>query len=147
MRCSYLQGDSGGPLVRTRKDKRYQIDGIISFGVGCAMKGKPLGGYTRVSYYLPWIKATVDRMKEHSVGCVTKHVDNGNRTIDREVNYIYTYNRNRWIAKYCLVIFCSLQYLKRRHNLAKYAQDTKGEEDDDDEDYFDDIHEEIVCQF
>nr|CAH7720529.1 unnamed protein product [Callosobruchus chinensis] len=41
------QGDSGGPLLIHRGDK-YQIVGIVSWGVGCGRPGYP-GVYTRVA--------------------------------------------------------------------------------------------------
>ncbi|KAM7347486.1 trypsin eta-like [Cochliomyia hominivorax] len=46
-------GDSGGPLVCDNK-----LVGIVSFGLGCAMKGYP-GVYTNVAYYLDWIESHV----------------------------------------------------------------------------------------
>jgi secreted trypsin-like serine protease len=48
-------GDSGGPLSRFTGGKRVLV-GIVSVGVGCAIRGKP-GIYTRVSAYDKWIAA------------------------------------------------------------------------------------------
>ncbi|XP_069096937.1 urokinase-type plasminogen activator isoform X2 [Pleurodeles waltl] len=49
------QGDSGGPLACPR-DGRMELQGIISWAIDCAKMYKP-GVYTRVSNYLPWIRA------------------------------------------------------------------------------------------
>ncbi|XP_066142316.1 trypsin-1 [Euwallacea fornicatus] len=48
-------GDSGGPLQCAMSDGRWILAGITSFGSGCAKPGFP-DVYTRLSYYLPWIK-------------------------------------------------------------------------------------------
>jgi secreted trypsin-like serine protease len=51
-----FQGDSGGPLQCATPDGRWMLAGITSFGSGCAKPGFP-DVYTRLSYYLPWIKS------------------------------------------------------------------------------------------
>lgn len=48
------QGDSGGPHVTAYSDTHF-VTGIISWGEGCAQKGK-YGVYTKVSKFIPWIK-------------------------------------------------------------------------------------------
>ncbi|KAG7215628.1 hypothetical protein INR49_021983 [Caranx melampygus] len=48
------QGDSGGPHV-TRYHDTYFVTGIVSWGEGCARKGK-YGIYTQVSKFIPWIR-------------------------------------------------------------------------------------------
>uniref|UniRef100_H3C0R5 coagulation factor Xa n=1 Tax=Tetraodon nigroviridis TaxID=99883 RepID=H3C0R5_TETNG len=57
------QGDSGGPHVTSYRDT-YFVTGIVSWGEGCARKGK-YGVYTQVSKYIGWIHDGIKRLVPH----------------------------------------------------------------------------------
>lgn len=54
------QGDSGGPHV-TQYHDTYFVTGVVSWGEGCARKGK-YGVYTQVSKYIRWIRLGMARL-------------------------------------------------------------------------------------
>jgi trypsin len=75
MMCVYqdftgaCQGDSGGPMFLEKDgeigDRPTQV-GIVSWGYGGCAKPTYPGVYTRVSYYVDWIKETVCSRPEHA---------------------------------------------------------------------------------
>ncbi|KAL1236208.1 Plasma kallikrein [Trichinella spiralis] len=52
------QGDSGGPLT-CQRDGVWQLEGVVSFGFGCARRDTP-GIYTRVTSFVDWITEQID---------------------------------------------------------------------------------------
>lgn len=54
------QGDSGGPHVTSYKGT-YFVTGIVSWGEGCARRGK-YGVYTQVSKFITWIQRGSDSL-------------------------------------------------------------------------------------
>ncbi|KAG9262332.1 hypothetical protein AMEX_G24097 [Astyanax mexicanus] len=54
------QGDSGGPHV-TKYKNTWFVTGVVSWGEGCARKGK-YGVYTQVSKYIKWIEMVMDKV-------------------------------------------------------------------------------------
>lgn len=67
------KGDSGGPHV-TRYHDTYFVTGIVSWGEGCARRGK-YGVYTQVSKFIRWIRDGIERLmpKEKSASRLKRH--------------------------------------------------------------------------
>lgn len=75
------QGDSGGPLIIKGSDPNGADDvqvGVVSWGIGCAMKEYP-GVYSRVSSQYEWIRKTIclESTSDHGFNCddVDKETD------------------------------------------------------------------------
>lgn len=49
------KGDGGGPLACKGTDGRYQLAGVVSWGIGCGAPGVP-GVYVNIPYYTPWLR-------------------------------------------------------------------------------------------
>ncbi len=67
------QGDSGGPLVVPDGGMGFVLVGIVSWGLGCGVEGRP-GIYTRVSQFTDFI--------ESPETFITPNDDHGNRADD-----------------------------------------------------------------
>ncbi|KAG1669933.1 Serine proteinase stubble [Nymphon striatum] len=53
------QGDSGGPMVVSLGANRWQLVGLVSWGIGCGVPGLP-GVLTSVSHYTEWIITNIN---------------------------------------------------------------------------------------
>ena len=53
-------GDSGGPLMGYNSSlNRWEQLGTLSFGSGCNKPNNPIGGFTRISRFKPWIEGII----------------------------------------------------------------------------------------
>jgi len=53
-----MKGDSGGPMAVKRENGRFDLAGIISWGIGCAKRNQP-GVMTRIAYFRDWINTII----------------------------------------------------------------------------------------
>ncbi|CAK9295854.1 unnamed protein product [Gordionus sp. m RMFG-2023] len=54
-----LKADSGGPLACLDEgEKRWDLVGIVSWGIGCGKKDRP-GVYTKVINYVDWVRKNI----------------------------------------------------------------------------------------
>ncbi|CAN7994996.1 unnamed protein product [Ixodes hexagonus] len=71
MFCAYggytdaCSGDSGAPVVSLAEDGRFLIVGVVSYGIDCAVNGRP-AVYTRISTFVPWILENVGKTSEYT---------------------------------------------------------------------------------
>jgi len=54
----FSKGDSGGPMAVKRENGRFDLAGIISWGIGCAKRNQP-GVMTRIAYFRDWINTII----------------------------------------------------------------------------------------
>ncbi len=85
-------GDSGGPLLGFNAElDRWEQIAVVSFGAGCTKASNPIGGFTRISRFIPWIDEIISKdffswMRVNGIDELTHEDGDGNALL---MEYIF----------------------------------------------------------